>query len=248
MTLLKNGVRSALRRVGYDIHRSSPALDPIGTLLHHADRLGTTTLLDVGANDGQFATWLFQNGWQGTIISFEPLAKAHAQLKEASAYNDRWIIAPRVAVGATHGTATIHVAANSQSSSLLPILPDYAAMDAGIMTVDRETVDVLSLDELVGEASGPFLLKMDAQGYELEVLRGAPEVLSRTALIWTEMALTPNYAGAPDFAELSRAIVDLGFECLSISPGFSPPGQWRIVEVDALFGRRTTVATTNSQR
>ena len=79
-------------------------------------------VLDVGANVGQFASEIRQNGFAGQIVSFEPLGDAYAELQQACAHDSMWDAYPRCALGDHEGEVEINVAANSESSSILPML------------------------------------------------------------------------------------------------------------------------------
>src|SRR5687768_14879571 len=85
-------------------------------LEHH----GITVVLDVGANVGQYATRLRQGGWAGRIVSFEPLPTARIALEQAAATDPLWEVAPPMALGASAGTVTLNVSAESDMSSTLP--------------------------------------------------------------------------------------------------------------------------------
>src|SRR5215470_6869482 len=118
-------------------------------LLSHLRRSETDVVLDVGANSGQFALALFNAGFTGRIISFEPLSLAHAALSEAAQNHPDWEIAPRCALGAAVGSAVINIAGNSFSSSLRPMLERHLAAAPQSAYVGSETVHVETLGNVI---------------------------------------------------------------------------------------------------
>lgn len=229
------------RVAGFEIRRSTPTSDSTAWLLGFAAAAGVTTILDVGANTGQFGSTMFAAGWKRRLLSFEPLSAAHAQLVETAGRHLQWRVAPRTAVGALRGTAEINIAGNSQSSSLLPMLDRHLSAAPTSGYIGTETIPVVPLDEALADAALDecYMLKMDVQGFETEVLRGAVATMPRIAVIYTEMSLQPLYAGEPDFTELSREIMALGYRCVGLQPGYADAANREMLQVDGVFVRNT---------
>jgi FkbM family methyltransferase len=192
-------------------------------------------VLDVGANAGQYAGRLRDDGYEGVIVSFEPLAEAYERLESASADDPTWHTM-RVALAAEPGTATIHVSANSYSSSFLPIEDRHvhAAPDAAY--VGTELVDVVTLDRLA-LPPGVTMLKMDVQGTEPSVLRGARELLSRVVAVEAELSLVPIYEGQDLAPTVCQQLRDAGFVPVAFDIAFTEPTTGEILCVDGLFAR-----------
>jgi FkbM family methyltransferase len=211
------------------------------SFLAECRRAAVDVILDVGANAGQFGAGLREVGYQGRIISFEPLSRAHAALSERAAEDVLWTVAPRCALGAAEGEATIHVAGNSYSSSLLPMLESHRSAAPESAYVDRETCPVLTLDGVIeasfADPSTSFGLKMDTQGFEGEVLKGLARRHRQVEVILCEMSLTPLYEGAPTFFELCQQIADLGFRCVALGPEFADPKTGLLLQVNGVFVR-----------
>ena len=95
----------------------------------------------------------------------------------------------KAGVGRTAGQAEINVAANSQISSFLPSFEDLSDRNASMRVVGRETVSIETLKDILNALPSTDLrtvaLKMDVQGYELEVLKGGEELVGRLGLIYT---------------------------------------------------------------
>jgi hypothetical protein len=101
--MIKDAVRGLIRNFGYDVRRYRPQDDPSRRFQLSLQRRGVTVVLDVGANIGQFARSIRKAGYRARIISFEPLSVAHAKLLVAAQRDPLWDVAPRCALGASHG-------------------------------------------------------------------------------------------------------------------------------------------------
>lgn len=235
-------VRRLIRTFGYDVRRwYGPQHDPFCRFQFSVQRRRVTVVLDVGANIGQFARLIRKAGYSGKIISFEPLSDAHAKLLIAAQYDPLWTIAPRCALGATHGKFQINIAANSESSSILNMLERHSASAPQSSYVGKETVTMTTLDDVLdGEpdlVDAAIALKLDTQGYEAEVLAGLDKWSDNVEVIMTEMSLVALYQGQAEFLDLFRMIEDRGYRCISIEPGFIDPRTYEVLQVDAIFER-----------
>jgi len=196
-------------------------------------------VLDVGANDGPFARQLREAGYHGRIVSFEPQAAAYEALCRAAAADPLWECR-NVALGVDEGEVALNIAANSSSSSLLEMSPLHVASAPESAYVGREQVSIQRLDSLAGElgiAEATVYLKVDVQGFELDVLRGAGAALERAVLVEAELSLVPLYKGAPRFEEVLNYLAELGFGVLSLEPVFIDPADGRLLQVDGILGR-----------
>jgi FkbM family methyltransferase len=206
-------------------------------------RLPLAALLDVGANVGQYARLVRSAGYGGTIISFEALESAHALLTK-NAHKDRsWLVAPCAAVGSQEGTVEMNVAADSASSSVLPMtsLLRQAAPQAAY--IDRQSICSTRLDTYAGvPAAGELYLKVDTQGFELEVLRGASGLLSRISAVQLELSLVPLYQGAPAMTDLIHYLDERGFDLFQLVPGFLDDRDGRLLQAGGFFVRRESRA------
>lgn len=237
--LLYSRTRRLAGRFGVRLVRDRPMRDPVRLMRAKAGERNVGTILDIGANTGQFGAELLQAGWSGKLVSFEPIAEARDQLKaRAAGHGERWIIPPAMAIGSASGETAINVSANIVSSSLLPVGEASTSVIAETAYTRTETIQVRRLDEVVDPAwPGPFAMKLDTQGFELEVVRGATETLKRTQVIMVEMSLAPLYDGGARFADLYRAIEDAGFRCIALTEGFADYERNEVLQVDGVFVR-----------
>jgi FkbM family methyltransferase len=243
---VKRWVRSCLRRTGWDIKRFDPKVfDPLSSeasqlvrqlFFHQID-----VVFDVGANTGQFAEELWNAGFHGRIVSFEPSTTAHSTLIKHARGDANWIIAPRMALGDRDGTIRLNLAGNSVSSSVLPMLPSHGSAAPESRYVGSETVDLRTLDSIskqfATDAERVFL-KLDVQGFEYKVLQGAEQFLRRVSGIQMELSLVPLYDGEHLFDPMLHDLEDHGFDLWSVVPGFIDPKTSRLLQLDAIFFRK----------
>ena len=212
-------------------------LQPIKKLIAHMDRLGIDLVLDVGANEGQYAAQLRSNGFRGDIVSFEPQNAAFKVLQGNCEQDDNWSC-HRLAIGEENGQATMNISANSWSSSLLPVFSWTVEAEPSIAYVGQEVVAVRRLDELVPELTNSrrIFLKVDTQGFERRVMGGAQAIADRIAMVQLELAWKPSYEGQTELSEMMRFMSVLGFGPVLIQPGWV--GKACIIhEIDVVFAR-----------
>lgn len=233
----------AVRRVLYR-RRLDLVADPYpARIAATIDHLGISTVLDVGANIGQFATALRASGYRGAIVSCEPLTDAFAHLRRRSAHDRQWDVR-QTAVGSEIGTAQINISANSFSSSLLEMTDAHTTAAPGSETVAAETVPLTTLDELARELDVDperTLLKIDTQGYEPQVLDGAGSLVGKLAAISLELSFVPLYAGQQLFDELVTRLRDAGYVLYAVEGGFGDRRTGRMLQCDGLFVRADLV-------
>ncbi len=198
-------------------------------------------VFDVGANVGQYAQRLRDVGYDGRIVSFEPLPECHASLTVTASDDPDWLVAPAMALGEHSGRLTINRSAESDMSSALPFRPDMAALLDSAAYTGQVTVDMARLDEIFGrfaQIDDVCLLKLDTQGYDLAVLAGASCCLDRMALIQSELAIEPVYQDEPDWRTVCDHLAQLGFHPILFIPGYFNRRTARLLSMDGIFARR----------
>jgi FkbM family methyltransferase len=202
------------------------------TLAH----LRINVVLDVGANIGDYATGLFAHGFEGRVISFEPVSKMYTKLAARAARNPRWSCR-HLALGERNGTADINVA--ETMSSLLPKSAD-ASNEVDFTFSSRETIEIACLDTLRPSLFNPkdrVWLKMDVQGYEMAVLQGGMATLSEISAIEVELSFVPYYSGQPLFGDMVSYLDAAGFRLWWLNPAGPERHTGRMVEADGTFVR-----------
>jgi FkbM family methyltransferase len=236
--MLKSTIKKMLYRAGYGV---CPADELSGSVRAKMIRNhGIQTVIDVGANVGGYGVELRDFGFSGRIISFEPTTEAYGKLVGLANHDPDWTVV-KAAVGETNGEVTIHVAANdARSSSLLPMLKLHQECAPDAKYVSTEIVPLKTLDSAVNGMVSPdqkMLLKIDTQGYEHMVLRGASKVLPQVDLIECELSLVPLYDGQFLFLQMIELLKDLGFEPIRFAPGFIDAKTGHSLQLDAIFSK-----------
>jgi FkbM family methyltransferase len=236
---LKETFRALTEATGYQVRSTSVYSSP--KLRHRLffSKLPIDLVLDVGANTGQFACQCRAAGYREKIISFEPSAAAHASLLKSAAADPLWSVADRMALGAVTGETEINIAANSVSSSILPMLDSHLSAAPASRYLHKEKVPLRRLDDVLSpsDRSLGIFLKLDVQGYESEVLAGATRLLPQTLAIQLEMSLLPLYKGEILMPQMSASLAAMGFELWDLEPAFRDPATGRLLQIDSIFTR-----------
>jgi FkbM family methyltransferase len=234
---IEHVLRRTLRRIGYDIVRYTP-MNIVGLRRNVIiEDTQINLVLDVGANVGDYGRRIRQLGYSGRIVSFEPVAHAYAQLARSAAPDACW--EPwHVALGAEDGAGSMKVAADSRYSSLLPMADRY--VHDAVAPVGSERVQVHRVDSLAGEIVQPgdrILLKLDVQGSELDVLKGAQATLEQVVAIEVELSTRTVYIGQALLHDVTAYLYERDFEVVSLEPISFDRGTGYLRQVDALLIR-----------
>jgi len=167
------------------------------------------TVIDVGANKGQFSFFASCRWPAATLHAFEPLPEPRARLE--SLLSSRATI-HACAVGVADAEAEIHIASRADSSSLLPLGEEQSRI-FGVDAVSTLTVPVRRLDGVLppGTVAGPALLKIDVQGFEYEVLQGIGALAPSIEWIYLEVSFLELYSGQRLFGEVDALLRSLGY-------------------------------------
>lgn len=236
---LSASLRRALRRLGYDIVRHQPgtAFSRLRSQLLLDRRV--TVAVDVGASTGDYALALREQGFTGRIVSLEPLAVPFATLAHRAAADDRWR-ALQLAAGAVDEHLVINVSGRSDCSSFLGMDDRHRRAAPGSDYVAHEHVHVVPLDALSNAENlltDSAFLKIDVQGYELEVIRGARAFLESVSMLESELSISPLYVGQPLVGEVITHLQDRGFALLALEHAFNDPATGEILQLNGLFAR-----------
>jgi len=232
---LKQFIKSIFQKFGYDIVRFPGP--PIRKELLESHKIDV--ILDVGANTGQFAKGLRRMGYQGRIISFEPLSSAYSELK-CNSEKDAFWEAFNFALGDIEKAAVINIASNSYSSSILMMLPSHIKLAPESEYVGQEEIKVKTLDSLFSSLCNQadnILLKIDTQGYEKCVIMGAEKTLEFIDVIQLEMSLTPLYKDELLFDKMYELLSKKGYKLVGIEPEFIDIKTGHMLQVNGIFTR-----------
>ncbi len=213
-------------------------------------RYAVDCVLDVGANNGQFAAELRRNGYRGHIVSFEPVPAFADAVEKLAAEDEKWSVR-RIALGSSEGTVPIRV--QRTFSSVLPsseygkkrfaTLRDFAETEP--VEVPLRRLDAI-LDELLapvvaaGVTSPRVFLKMDTQGFDLEVFRGLGDRVRDVVGLQSEVALLLIYEQMPRMPAVLAVYEQAGFELTGLYPVTREP-DGRVIEYDCTMVRAETL-------
>jgi FkbM family methyltransferase len=199
--------------------------------------LNVSTVVDVGANRGQFSLFALNTFPSAAIFSLEPLEGPAARFRKVFAGEPR-VTLHNAALGPTSGQSTMHVSGHDDSSSLLPITATQGELFQGTQEVRTETVRTGPLSEFLNSSSivRPALLKLDVQGYELEALRGCGELLDEFDYVCAEGSYIELYEGQALADELIEWLSGRGFTRTCVY-GTIRDANGREVQADMLFAR-----------
>jgi FkbM family methyltransferase len=170
------------------------------------------SVVDVGANKGQFALFAREAFPRALIYSFEPLPRPCRTFRRVFAGDSGVRLFPR-ALAPEAGRRTIHVSRDGASSSLLPIGARQEAVFPGTGPAGEATIETAPLDACLAaeEIARPALLKLDVQGFELEALRGCGALLEHFDVVYCECSFVELYAGQALHAEVADVLAAAGF-------------------------------------
>lgn len=242
----KQVLQKAVHTIGLHVGR----YPPVDSLAYHTKtvlrELAVDCVLDVGAHQGEYAGFLRDLDYTGEIISFEPVRSSFEILSKAHASDKRWR-GHNVALGAEEGELEMNIYTGSVFNSFLKLAEDGTTRfrdDTQPLRVERVRVRRLEtvLDEiLAARPKANIFLKMDTQGYDLQVLRGGGRRLESIRALQTELAARCTYAGMPTFSESLSELDRLGFELTGIFPVAREMDHLRVIEFDCVLCRKLEV-------
>jgi FkbM family methyltransferase len=249
LKIVKDSVLRVSRSLGYDIVplREMKERDfalHLGELL---TQLEIDCVLDVGANIGQYHDFLRNKVlFEGMIVSFEPVSRHVALLQERAQHDSDWYIEP-YALGAKEGSLDINVMVSDQFSSFLE--PDNSRIVEfeGLNVPCRtESVAVKTIDAVLPDLrerlgfKRPYL-KLDTQGFDIEVLEGSRQSLGGIPALQSEASVIGIYKGMPGYMETIRYLGSRGFDITGIYP-VSRDRSLRLIEFDCVMINRSAAA------
>lgn len=246
--LIFNAAQGFARQFGYELGKvSSYSLgDPssVAALARHLAEmlpaLKIESVIDVGANKGQYYDFLRDRvGFKGRIVSFEPIPELAAELQRRTASDPKWTV-HNLALGRTPGVLPLHVSDKTGWSSLLTKTSDKANDLAASIKIERVVdVSVRTLDEVFAileptlEPSSCYL-KLDSQGFDLEIMQGAKNSLLSIPALQSELELLKIYENAPDYLRVIEFLRDNGFAISGLFPIWTDQS-FRVGEMDGVF-------------
>lgn len=202
-------------------------------LLRMIRPLQPAVIYDIGANVGTWTLLAKALHPQAEVHAFEPLRAHHDRFTQNTRTLSGVHLHP-LALGDAAGTSALHVTSFSDASSLLP-LAQAGETQWHIHEVAREPVPVERLDDWQqrGGHPRPSLIKLDVQGFELSVLRGATHCLDHAGAVLVEVSVRAFYEGQCLFHDVAGFLASRGFTLYAFGHGTAVGRP--LVQADALF-------------
>jgi len=239
ISIMKKIIQKILKKAGVQLKEF-----PTGDLARRIKIINNNKIdiiLDVGANVGNYALGMRELGYTKKIISFEPLETAFQSLSKNAKKDPNWVIC-NYALGDADEESTINVAGgNSESSSLLNMLPSHEATYAESKYIDTQNIQVKKLDSVYSTFCNPHnnvMLKIDTQGYEKNVIDGSSESLRHIKIIQLEMSIVPLYENEMLFEEMISYLTAKDFGLFSLETGYSDRESGQLFQIDGVFVKK----------
>jgi FkbM family methyltransferase len=228
-------VNGLLGPLGLEMRRIPPAERHHDVWLRQC---GIRTVLDIGANTGQFAQYILRVLPEAQVYSFEPLQECYAALQTLSVKQPRLHALP-FACGEREERIAMFRSDYRPSSSLLQMAPPHKELYPFTAHGEAETVQVRRLDDAVRDLELPadILVKIDVQGFEDRVLRGGQATLARAKVAIVEVSFVELYHGQAEFHDVYTLFRELGFAFRGFFDQPCDPNTGRPVQADAIFVR-----------
>jgi len=206
-------------------------------------QMGVKTIVDVGANTGQFSRFMHAFIPEAQIYAFEPLPDCYKELLNHFTGNPKFK-AFNVAVGNQSGEVTVFRNDFTPSSSLLPMAELHKENFPQTRREQAQILPIARLDDLLNDfpLERPLLLKLDVQGFEREVILGASKILQQADVVVTELSVEFLYEGQPLFDEIYNLLLAAGFQYQGNFDQLCSPVDGRVLQMDGIFRRRSSMA------
>jgi len=198
--------------------------------------LNINTVIDIGANTGQFARLIHHLVPQSDIYSFEPLASCFEELQREMG-RVKQFRALKYALGEEDGEVDMHRSEFSPSSSLLTMKQLHAKLFPYTAKTWVERVPMRTLDGVATDLQfrDNVLVKIDVQGYEDRVIRGGGRTVSRAKALIVETSFQPLYASQVLFDGIYSMLKELGFSYTGSIDQLHSPLDGSVLQCDAVF-------------
>lgn len=233
---IKSKILTFLKNSGYELSKIEYMTKAERAKTQWLENLGIKTVLDIGANEGQFAKYIHNILPDARIYSFEPLRDCYEKLN-ANFESLNKFKAFNVALGDKNEEQIIHRSNFSQSSSLLPMLTLHEESFPSTIGGWQEKIQVARLDNLKNELilESPLLIKIDVQGFEDKVIDGGFNVISQATVLIIELSMEPLYDGQLLFDKMYLKVKSLGFKYQGNLTQLHSAADGKIVQVDGVF-------------
>lgn len=231
----------ARKYLNMEVRRFNVMNSPFALIKHLLESHKVDLLLDVGGFVGTYGEEAREMGYRGEIVSFEPIKASFEQLKAKADKDPKWHYY-NAGLGVKKEELTINIAGNFASSSLLGMHKNHTDLAPQTAYQATETIQIKRLDEVItpeiAKQYQSIYLKIDVQGYELNVLDGAVAILPYINVIQAEISFVPLYEQGPLYNEVISKLDELGFELFTILPELKDPKNGKLMQGEGIFVKK----------
>lgn len=230
-----NPLRKIIQKTGFDLHRYRPK----SNYWEYLKSLNINTVLDIGANIGQFARETRKNLPDCQIYSFEPLKECFDKLN-INFKNDARFMAFNLALGRESSETEMNKSSYTPSSSLLTMAEEHKKLFPHTKRHTSEKIRMEALDRMSSrlKLEKELLIKIDVQGFEMEVLRGGKNILRQAKTIIIENSFVKLYEDGSTFDSVYEELKSLGFAYKGSVEQKINPGTGQVISEDSLFEKQ----------
>lgn len=247
MNYFKRPIQALLGNFGLEVRRKQVReKTKLETLLA---QYRVDMVFDVGANIGQYGPWFRWIGFDKTIVSFEPISHLFEQLRQNAKPDPKWLV-EQVALGEKEGSCVINVSGGHGGASSLLTMTEHVVKNAPDQAVIRqEKIRVTTVEKMMKKyypEGDRLFLKIDAQGYERNVIEGIGSELHRVVGLKVEMSLVENYRGEVLLRDMLPFLEQRGFHLVEFENGWSNEKTGEMYQVDGVLFRTDRPAGTDA--
>lgn len=240
LNIFTRPLRKLLNVFGYEIIKKENEMfaSRVGSWL---DKMNINTIIDVGANEGQFIQSITRSLPGRKIYAFEPIKACYDKLVENTKHLN--VTTYNIGLSDHNGSSEINISENFVSSSILPIENLTTSLYPDSKYINKQTITLKKLDDVIdgGTLSKNILLKIDVQGYEEMVIAGGTETLKNIAIVFIEFSYQPLYEGQWLFDETYKYFTSIGFNFVGVADQINSGTTGIPLYGDAIFIRKELV-------
>jgi len=241
--MLKKIIKKVFSKLGLEIKRKNKvkgnteihySAEDVYRLLWLID-YKINTIIDVGANEGQFARKIISIFPKAKVYCFEPLPEVFEKLRH-NFMDNRNVALFNFGLGQINNEMPIYSNEFSPSSSLLEMLDLHKTNFDFAISTEKVQIKIKRLDDIFEiPPHGPLLVKIDVQGYEENVLKGGENIIKLADVIIIETSFIPLYMDQPLFGDIYNHLINRGFLYAGNIDQLISPKNHQILHADAIF-------------
>lgn len=233
-------LNKAFNFFGYHLSRTHKII-PVTKGPNWAEKLNIRTIIDIGANEGQFIKEINTLVPNRKIYAFEPIPDCYKKLVETTKGID--VIFFNFGLSDTEGSAEINISNNLVSSSILGMEDLHKVSYPDSHFVKKETIQLKKLDDIMARVKPQknILIKIDVQGYEGKVILGGQKIFGEASALIIESSFEPLYEGQWLFDDLYRYFTQTGFKFMGFSDQVNSKKTGIPLYADSIFIKKELV-------